>query len=259
MPKKKLCQVGSGIIKESGEDIFYGTAVMSIVFGKLEIPAEVNGYQVEAVGPGAFGDCKHLTEVVLPASVTRIGDWAFMNTGLTTMRLPQLTHLGEGALSGCDQLTEIEIPGSLKKVDQFAFSESEYLEKVVIQSGVTEISRCAFAFCYRLQTLEWQSPATVKKIGSLAFKCTDFTSVTLPASLTMIGEGAFSVCNSLQKVVCEAEVPPTIVEVRDAEYIFDGLPDDATLHVPQGSVEAYSQAPGWNVFLKLGGIHPIAQ
>ena len=88
-----------------------------------------------------------------------------MNTGLTTMRLPQLTHLGEGALSGCDQLTEIEIPGSLKKVDQFAFSESEYLEKVVIQSGVTEISRCAFAFCYRLQTLEWQSPATVKKIG----------------------------------------------------------------------------------------------
>lgn len=257
--EKKLCQVGSGIIKESGEDIFYGTAVMSIVFGKLEIPAEVNGYQVEAVGPGAFGDCKHLTEVVLPASVTRIGDWAFMNTGLTTMRLPQLTHLGEGALSGCDQLTEIEIPGSLKKVDQFAFSESEYLEKVVIQSGVTEISRCAFAFCYRLQTLEWQSPATVKKIGSLAFKCTDFTSVTLPASLTMIGEGAFSVCNSLQKVVCEAEVPPTIVEVRDAEYIFDGLPDDATLHVPQGSVEAYSQAPGWNVFLKLGGIHPIAQ
>ena len=227
--EKKLCQVGSGIIKESGEDIFYGTAVMSIVFGKLEIPAEVNGYQVEAVGPGAFGDCKHLTEVVLPASVTRIGDWAFMNTGLTTMRLPQLTHLGEGALSGCDQLTEIEIPGSLKKVDQFAFSESEYLEKVVIQSGVTEISRCAFAFCYRLQTLEWQSPATVKKIGSLAFKCTDFTSVTLPASLTMIGEGAFSVCNSLQKVVCEAEVPPTIVEVRDAEYIFDGLPDDALL------------------------------
>lgn len=257
--EKKLCQVGSGIIHESDEDIFYGTAVMTMAFGKLEIPAEVNGYQVVAVGPGAFLNCKHLTEVVLPTSVTRIGDWAFMNTGLTTMRLPQLTHLGEGALSGCDQLTEIEIPGSLKKVGQFAFDESEYLEKVVIQSGVTEIARCAFVFCYRLQTLEWQSPATVKKIGSLAFKCTDFTSVTLPASLTMIGEGAFSVCTNLQKVVCEAEVPPAIVDVRNKEYIFDDLPADAVLYVPQGSVEAYSQAPGWNVFLNLGGIHPIAQ
>ncbi|MCL2175916.1 MAG: leucine-rich repeat domain-containing protein [Treponema sp.] len=52
--------------------------------GKLEIPNQINGSPVRAIGEKAFST-KRLTSVIIPDSVTSIGDWAFASNELTNI------------------------------------------------------------------------------------------------------------------------------------------------------------------------------
>lgn len=44
---------------------------------KLEVPGELDGYPVISIGDSAFWECKSLTDITIPDSVTSIGDSAF--------------------------------------------------------------------------------------------------------------------------------------------------------------------------------------
>ena len=73
------------------------------------------------------------------------------------------------------------------------------IKKVVIQSGVTNISRRAFYECEKVTSVT--IPNTVKTIGEKAFyECKSLTSITIPDSVTTIGDLAFAWCNKLTTV-----------------------------------------------------------
>ncbi len=74
--------------------------------------------------------------------------------------------------------------------------------------------------------------------------CTSLTSVTIPNSVTNIGQAAFQGCTSLTSVYCNAEKVPT------TEYNpFYGVPvSSATLHVPAESLEVYKTSEPWSKF-----------
>ena len=80
-------------------------------------------------------------DVVIPYSVTSIGDGAFFCcTGLTSITIPNsVTTIGWGAFFGCTSLTNITIPGSVTSIGGGAFEDCESLEYVHIPSSVTEI------------------------------------------------------------------------------------------------------------------------
>jgi len=74
------------------------------------------------------------------------------------------------------------------------------------------------------------------------------TSVTLPNSLTTIGNGAFSGCSDLTEIVNYRKTPHII-----GEYVFNDVSRaNCTLWVPAGSVDAYRAANGWMSFRKMG-------
>jgi hypothetical protein len=75
---------------------------------------------------GMFENCFGLTNLIVPSSVTNIGDYAFELSGLTSITiLGNVTSIGDGAFYGCP-LTSIMIPNSVTSIgfDAFGFSFS---------------------------------------------------------------------------------------------------------------------------------------
>lgn len=72
----------------------------------------------------------------------------------------------------------------------------------------------------------------------------------IPYSVTSIGDGAFTNCNNLKKLVCHATTPP--VFAGELWGAFVGVNKDAcTLYVPQESLDAYKSAAHWKDFFNI--------
>lgn len=89
---------------------------------------------------------------------------------------------------------------------------------------------------------------SVASIGVAAFQgCYELTFVTIPYSVTMCGDYAFSYCKNLKDVYCYAEKVPS-----SSYDVFEDTPiSSATLHVPASSVNTYKEAYPWNNFKSI--------
>ena len=88
-------------------------------------------------------------------------------------------------------------------------------------------------------------PDQLTTIDAYAFSyCMELKSITIPGSVTTIGEGAFGDCLALTDLYVYHTTPLPITE-----YTFQELLQlQQTLHVPSGCKEVYSTAPYWNRF-----------
>ena len=149
---------------------------------------------VTSIGSRAFAGCSNLLFAQLPASIERIGDYAFSTTslahcplrdGVTTIgayafqycdmgavTIPDsVTEIGWYAFEGCNNITRVTIGSGLKSIPKYAFKECKSILFVNIKSGVEIIDHSAFSYCYDLQYLA--IPRSVTQIGGSAF-FTDF-------------------------------------------------------------------------------------
>ena len=170
-------------VSVSGIEDLNGTATLEIPDGTKTIAAY------------AFYYCESLTDVTVPASVTRIGGNAFPEyTALKALQFKGTTEQWR-AIEGCGTvavpyiqcsdggLGVQEVPAYLKLYGTKVTGYADGLpENLVIPDGVTEIGRHAFD------------------------RCTSLTSVTIPASVTSIGDYAFHNCTSLESVEIPASV-----------------------------------------------------
>ncbi len=121
--------------------------------------------------------CRNLATILIPNSVTTIGDDAFWNCdSLISVTMPNsVLTIGSGSFRGCYDLISVTIPDSVTSIGSFAFDDCYDLTSVTISDSVTTIGECAFRYCSSL------------------------TSVTIPDSVTTIGDYAFGSCSSLQE------------------------------------------------------------
>ena len=164
----------------------------------LKAPYELNGTYsirkgIKIICDEAFADCKFigcrsLTSLVIPDSVTNIGDYAFWNCrSLTDIVIPDgVTSIGKCAFEGCSALSSVVIPDSVSCIGFGAFENCSSLHSVVIPDSVTSIGESAF------------------------YDCESLSSLVIPDSVASIGDNAFSGCSSLSSVV----IPESVVNLN---------------------------------------------
>ena len=101
----------------------------------------------------AFIRCDSLSEIVIPSSVTSIGDHAFSDCrSLFEIVIPSsVTSIGNSAISGCDSLSEIVIPSSVASIGDSAFYKCKFpdnLKQELISRFGDELFNDLFALLY---------------------------------------------------------------------------------------------------------------
>ena len=99
---------------------------------------------------------------------------------------------------------------------------------------------------------------TVNMISENAFSGnTSLTEIILPETITSIGSGAFKGCIHLVTITIKTSTPPTLLNgpatsSRRASSVFEGIDKETCiLFVPEGSINAYKAAEGWNEFKNI--------
>lgn len=248
------------------------------------IPSEIGGFPVTALADKAFYE-KHVTTVVVPDSVTEIGDLCFSGDNyLVSLTLPDgLAELSYGALESCYSLMDFDLPKGLKTIGAGALQSIFYLTHLTIPAGVTDIEQMNFLMMHGLEEVSVAEGSTsftydaengllmtadkarllhcffhlapqkkiilpegMKTIDPFAFHY-DVTveKIVLPEGTETIGLLAFGICQKLTEIVIPASV--TAIGVMEGQAGSGSITSFAqnVLVTPEGS-------PAWDWAQKTG-------
>ena len=165
----------------------------------LQIPCEIEGLHVTAIGETAFMARTDIERVVVPSGVTSVGYYAFRNcSSLEEISLPStLTNIATAAFEYCTALKSIEIPASVTNIGTWLFSGCTSLESVILHEGIKAIPYRTFYGCTSLADIS--IPDGVMAIGDEAFyNCTSLASLDMPDTVASIGQKSFMLCSGLE-------------------------------------------------------------
>ena len=170
----------------------------------------------------AFDSCENLNSISLPNNLERIGLCAFAGCGLTSIHLPNnISHLPEGTFTGCNSLKSFS--------GKYASPDGLYLiNEGVLLAAVTKDKE------------DYVVPSSITRIGDHTFSLSKIKNITIPESVTSIGQCAFFLCYNLNSITINCITPPSGGQSMFSET------NDAPIYVPAESVEAYKTAQYWS-------------
>ena len=220
--------LNSVTIPESTEFIGEGAFSNCLTLTEVNIPGSV-----ETIKSKTFGGCDALRSVTIGDGVKTIEDGAFFSCpDLESISVPKSVEYIGSAFEDCDYMMEMTLPfvgksrtaeepdsrfsaifggkeptrlekvtiTDTERIPDFAFDGGEYklLHEINLPDGLLTIGECAFG---RLDIWEITIPETVTSIGDGAFlNCKSLEKVTLYNKVKSIGASAFFGCNSLESV-----------------------------------------------------------
>lgn len=176
----------------------------------VNIPTEINGQSITAIGASAFEKNTTVTEVTIPDSITYIGEKAFAEcSSLKSVKLSDnLSTMGKNIFYKCVSLESVTIPGSVKRVGTYMFNECSGLKSVQMLEGVEDTGINSFYNCTNLESVSL--PSTIKKINVWTFGfCKKLSSIDIPDKVTTIESAAFYYCNKLNNII----IPDTVTTI----------------------------------------------
>ena len=216
----KVAQIGNSAFSYSINnsaltelDLSAATTIGQSAFSSTTLKKIRLSNQLQTIENNAFSNAG-LTELTLPSSITTINSYAFSNNNQlvsSNLDLTNVTTIGDGAFNNAGQISGIRFSNQLQAIGNYAFSNIN-LTKLNIPNSVTTIGNSAFATnkiasdsldltnVIVIGDSAFNSAGQIKtvvlnktqQIGSSAFYNAGLTTLTLPATLTSIGQNAFA-------------------------------------------------------------------
>lgn len=175
------------------------------------IKSNINNIPTVAITDSAFSNCTSLIKIMIPNTVTTIGEYAF--SGCSSLKecviSNSVTNIGNQAFRECSSLTKVNIPSSVTSIGTSAFSGCAF-ENITLPSGITSIEESTFSYCTSLTSIV--IPDSVTRIGLHAFgRCDNLTRLTIGSNsqLTLIDERAFNNCYALSRL----DLPDSLLQI----------------------------------------------
>ena len=139
------------INNDTAYSVSRGTASDAVVV----IPTVYNELPVTEIDSFGFDNYIEMTGIIIPNSITVIGDGAFVN---------------------CINLSDIKIPGSVTNMGVKVFSYCHSLTNIILSESMTVISAGLFDYCTGLKSVN--IPESITDIGDGAFfQCSSLTTI----------------------------------------------------------------------------------
>ena len=216
----------------------------------------------------AFSGCNNLTNVNIPNSVTTIGNYAFSGCNiLTNITIPEnVTTIGDNAFDGCDNLTSITIPENTTTIGNDIFSNCNNIEVVnvlcnlenwYILANLPNLKTINISDKVEKIGLESSSYNNLQEINvdkdnkffasidgvlydkklSKIIRCPKARTsiVTVPKSVTTIGETAFEGCSQVKHIDIDMS---NVLEIE--ERAFSSCCGVKTINSPAANVGMYA-------------------
>ncbi|MBR6117949.1 MAG: leucine-rich repeat domain-containing protein [Paludibacteraceae bacterium] len=236
---------------------------------------------LQTINTEAFRYCK-LDSITIPSTVTSIGNRAFQNNPLTSVKwLPvncsfgtttdapfysdkstitsfafgdQVEIIPNYLCYNMKQLDTVVLPQSLQTIGNYAFAYCSALKGVEIPTSVTLVAKNSFSYCTALKRFAFPEGITTVATEVL-YGCTALEEVVIPASVTTINSNAFYNCSNLMAIHNYAITPQTINE----NMVYNVNKHTCILYVPIDYINLYRTKAVWCDFDNIIGVQTDLQ
>ena len=165
----------------------------SMVFENYEANPLYNAHHLYING-------EEITELVVPNSVTSIGNYSFKGcSSLTSATIPNsVTEIGISTFSGCTSLSSVSLPDNLTKISDGMFTNCSNLASIIIPEPVTYIGKCAFQQS-GITSIVIPNSVTTLAERDVFTSCSSLTSVYIGSGLKVLKNSHFYGCENLTK------------------------------------------------------------
>lgn len=237
------------------------TALETIEHGAFQNCEQLSGFDfsqlpaLKVIDYSAFSYCALAGDIVFASGINQIGESAFaQNNDITSLDFSnstELTVVSSGTFAGCYRLKKVDFSdcSKLGTLNIEAFLECPALEEVVIDNGFyTSIDGVLFVVDKASLLLypagkkaeSYMIPSTVKTLGEHSFPSNGaLKELTIPESVQTIKGNAFGgFMGNGSKVIMQSATPIGLSQSVGLQ--------DAFVHVPKGSADAYRKASIWS-------------
>lgn len=204
------------------------------------IEAVIFGSALTIIPNSFFRSSFTLQAVYLPDSITNIGYTAFNGSGITEIVIPtSVTEIGDDAFKDCRKLRYVYFSENsrLTSIKDSAFSGCESLYSIAIPASLKTIGWGAFGNGYGsltgIKNITIPADSQLETVGERAFAYTNMTSFTFPKTIKEIGLEVLG--DKAISVVIKSTTPPKVENATFPKTI-------KNIYVPAESLKVYEDA-----------------
>lgn len=183
---------------------------------------------LSSVPVSCFEECYNLSSIIIPNSVTSLGNKSFRGCQkLTNIVIPEsVSSIGNQCFDTCSIIERIDIPGNVQVLSQNCFSNCQKLSYINIPYGVTTINNYCFNNCKSLTSIV--IPDSVTSLGTYCFQgCNLLNNIVLSNGLTELPNYCFNNCSSLELI----DIPQNIKKIGN--NCFESCTSLASITIPE--------------------------